>query len=582
MRATDVVRSPPGVPVLGVRVAVMAPVLRPLAGRRGRRRRSPPRHRTRQRRHRAGSRVIGARTLARPPRSSPRATGPLMYRHAFTADATEPRAHAGGSPSTASSTRPTCGSTAPTSATRRATSSPTVSTSRRCPVSATSTSWPSRSTCAPQPIDRPGAATSPVCSSPGTASVRTGTRAACGVPVLLYDTGPVRVDRLRVLCRDADARRAHLRISPPARQRRPRRSRAHLRRRRAGRRAAPVDRRRPQRDRVDDRHRRPALWWPRALGEQPLIEVAVEVVVDGEAERPAPAPHRTPPGRVGRLDLFGQRRAPLPQGRQHAAHRAPGRPTPTDGMVRRRSARRGRPRPRCAAPPRPHRRPRVLYHAADEARHPDPAGLPAAVGPRPSRSPAGRRPGPCRRRHAGTPPVDRACGPLTTTRRPPTRASLHRGGEAPHAPIAAKQLPSWNKSVLDRWVKRAFETADSSRQIVAHSGVVPHSPAARRHRQPPLVRVAQRRGRGSRRLRRPTPPHGAIRQRVRMPTHHRTTAPFIDEQLRSNAAGRPRLGPHRRGHRLSARRVRAQLPADRVRQLRGVARRRRSTTRPTC
>ena len=32
-------------------------------------------------------------------------------------------------------------------------------------------------------------------------------------PVRLYDTGPVRIDRLRVLCRDADARRAHVRIT---------------------------------------------------------------------------------------------------------------------------------------------------------------------------------------------------------------------------------------------------------------------------------------------------------------------------------------------------------------------------------
>ena len=40
-------------------------------------------------------------------------------------------------------------------------------------------------------------------------------------PVRLYDTGPVRVDRLRVLCRDADARRAHLRLDGAARQRRP-------------------------------------------------------------------------------------------------------------------------------------------------------------------------------------------------------------------------------------------------------------------------------------------------------------------------------------------------------------------------
>ena len=42
--------------------------------------------------------------------------------------------------------------------------------------------------------------------------------------------------------------------------------------------------------------------------------------------------------------------------------------------------------------------------------------------------------------------------------------------------IAAQQLPTWNKSVLDRWVKRSFERADSSRHVVAHSGVVPHLP----------------------------------------------------------------------------------------------------------
>ena len=31
-------------------------------------------------------------------------------------------------------------------------------------------------------------------------------------PVLVYDTGPVKLDRLRVLCRDADDTRAHLRL----------------------------------------------------------------------------------------------------------------------------------------------------------------------------------------------------------------------------------------------------------------------------------------------------------------------------------------------------------------------------------
>ncbi|MGH8636262.1 MAG: molybdopterin cofactor-binding domain-containing protein, partial [Burkholderiales bacterium] len=40
----------------------------------------------------------------------------------------------------------------------------------------------------------------------------------------------------------------------------------------------------------------------------------------------------------------------------------------------------------------------------------------------------------------------------------------------------AQQLPSWNKSVLDRWVKRAFEQADPTRPTIAHGGVAPHLP----------------------------------------------------------------------------------------------------------
>jgi beta-mannosidase len=41
---------------------------------------------------------------------------------------------------------------------------------------------------------------------------------------------------------------------------------------------------------------------------------------------------------------------------------------------------------------------------------------------------------------------------------------------------AAQQLPTWNKTVLDRSVKRALEKADGSRPVIAHSGVLPHPP----------------------------------------------------------------------------------------------------------
>ncbi|MBO0729844.1 MAG: hypothetical protein J2P57_11335 [Acidimicrobiaceae bacterium] len=40
--------------------------------------------------------------------------------------------------------------------------------------------------------------------------------------------------------------------------------------------------------------------------------------------------------------------------------------------------------------------------------------------------------------------------------------------------VAGQALPSWNKTVLDRSVRRALDKADRSRPVVAHSGVLPH------------------------------------------------------------------------------------------------------------
>ncbi|MEO6123542.1 MAG: hypothetical protein ABIR32_07500, partial [Ilumatobacteraceae bacterium] len=42
--------------------------------------------------------------------------------------------------------------------------------------------------------------------------------------------------------------------------------------------------------------------------------------------------------------------------------------------------------------------------------------------------------------------------------------------------VAGQQLPTWNKNILDRWVKRALEKADESRPVTSHSGVMPHLP----------------------------------------------------------------------------------------------------------
>ncbi|MFZ8876784.1 MAG: hypothetical protein ACO3QE_03675 [Ilumatobacteraceae bacterium] len=102
-------------------------------------------------------------------------------------------------------------------------------------------------------------------------------------PVRLVETGPVRVDRLRVLCRDADDSRAHLlfRLSLDSDR---------------GRQAEvittvdgeEVDR--TTRTLAQGANRvgwgldlpEPGLWWPRILGDQPLIDIGVEIRVDGE------------------------------------------------------------------------------------------------------------------------------------------------------------------------------------------------------------------------------------------------------------------------------------------------------------
>ncbi len=42
--------------------------------------------------------------------------------------------------------------------------------------------------------------------------------------------------------------------------------------------------------------------------------------------------------------------------------------------------------------------------------------------------------------------------------------------------LAQQMLPTWNKSVLDRSVKRVLEACDGSRPVVPHSGVLPHPP----------------------------------------------------------------------------------------------------------
>ena len=102
-------------------------------------------------------------------------------------------------------------------------------------------------------------------------------------PVRLYDTGPVRVDRFRVLCRDADSTRAHVLFY--ARLDCDDRRRVRVRTLMDGRPIAESER--SLAGGLNDVSwnldiENPALWWPRSLGDQPLTEMSIEVMVDGE------------------------------------------------------------------------------------------------------------------------------------------------------------------------------------------------------------------------------------------------------------------------------------------------------------
>lgn len=50
------------------------------------------------------------------------------------------------------------------------------------------------------------------------------------------------------------------------------------------------------------------------------------------------------------------------------------------------------------------------------------------------------------------------------------------GGRTRLRYLADQELPSWNRTILDRSVKRSIDKADGSRPVIPHSGVLPHPP----------------------------------------------------------------------------------------------------------
>jgi beta-mannosidase len=350
-------------------------------------------------------------------------------------------------------------------------------------------------------------------------------------PVRCFDTGPVRVDRLRVLCRDADDRRAHLRIA------------ARLD---SDREAAVTIRTSIGGDVSDESQlvvasgqneiewnidiTDPPLWWPRALGDQPLVDVTVEVMVDGEVSDRRER-------RTGLRQITWDNWQCTVNGERlflKGANYLPVTELPADATSERirgdlqAAVDLGLDALRIHG----HIADREVYAAADELGLLLLQDFPLQWG---------------HARSVRTQAVEQARAAVDSLGHHPSIAMWNAhddpgGTDTDDGPpgwrrqvrtIATAQLPSWNRSVLDRWVKRAFEKADSTRHVVAHSGVLPHFPqldgtdshlwfgwrhgeaedlAGFARRLPRMVRFVSEFGSGS-------PPR---------------SAPFIDEELRAH------------------------------------------------
>ena len=424
--------------------------------------------------------------------------GPLLYRTRFDSRdrAGAAAERAAGSSSTASSTRATSGSTALPRRHRGLLLPPRVR-DHRAPVAARDRAPARRRghVRAGSPTARPSA-TSPASSSTGTASTPTGTPAASGVRC--GSSGPARCASAACACscREADADAGDRRVPRRARQRRGAAGHsAH-----DGRRRVEHERRAPARGgrepRRVDRHASTTrrCGGPAALGDQPLHDVAVEVALGDEVERPARA---CAPGcgqvtmrnwicsvNGERLFLKGANHGPDADGAGRGdARRA----------ARRRRTSRTMPASTCCACTRTSARPE-LYDAADEAGlllwQDMPLQWGYARGVRKQAIRQAREAVDLLGHHPSIAIVVRAQRAGGRRRRAVRwirsgRRSEARGRPAaPHVEQAASSTAS---------VKNAIERADGSRPVIAHSGVAAPPPEARRHRHAPLLRLVQRR-----------------------------------------------------------------------------------------
>jgi len=295
-------------------------------------------------------------------------------------------------------------------------------------------------------------------------------------PIRIEQTGAVRINRLRLLCREADENRAVIAI------------RAEL--------DAAASCAVTVRTWVEDasEHRldqplaagtnevewtvtvdQPALWWPWSLGDQPLYEVTVQVEHDGEVShvRHARTGLRRLELRDWILTVNGERL--FVKGTNLAPTRMALAEAGSDEL--RRDVELAKEAGLDLLRVHAHVTRPELYAAADDAGMLVWQDFPLQWGyARGIRKQAVRQARDMVDQLGHHPSIALWCG-----HNEPLTLAIEPGGDVELRTVATQyavgqQLPTWNRSILDRSVKRTIEKADPTRPVVAHSGILPHLP----------------------------------------------------------------------------------------------------------
>jgi beta-mannosidase len=293
-------------------------------------------------------------------------------------------------------------------------------------------------------------------------------------PVRIEHTGAVRIRDLRVLCRDATPERAAAVFRANLETIEPRSVRVSSQ-------VGAVDNEFEQSLAAGENHvewtvaiDHPALWWPWALGDQPLHDAIVEVWTDDDLSHRRAV--RTGLRRVEfhnwicsvngeRLFLKGANHGPT---RMVLGDATPEELARDVKLAKDAGLDMLRLHAHVTRP--------ELYDAADETGLLLWQDMPLQWGyARGIRKQAMRQARYAVQALGHHPSIAIWCG-----HNEPMAIDVEPGGEIDAAvgskAMRAQMLPTWNKTILDRSVKRALEQADGSRAVVAHSGVLPHPP----------------------------------------------------------------------------------------------------------